>query len=148
MKFHIFVLLVVITLLSSFFTASAQVDSVIGQVTSSTSEAFAGGISGDGRFIVFESTGNLATDNPRNTDSNREIFLFDYAQRRIFQITNTKSLLTDTTKAPTFLNVLLESTKPKVIAEVRGETSSSDPTIKLKVSAQKQINLFIVGISL
>jgi len=107
-KFHIFVLFTAIILFTNVLTASAQVDSVIGQVTSSTSETFAGGISGDGRFVVFESPGNLATDNPRNADGNREIFLFDYAQRRIFQITDTKSLLTDATKAPTFDNVKVD----------------------------------------
>ena len=88
--------------------ASAQVDSVIGQFTNSTAETFAGGISGNGRLVVFESTGNLATENPRNADGNREIFIFDYAQRRIFQITDTRSLLTDLTKAPTFDNVKVE----------------------------------------
>jgi uncharacterized protein (TIGR03437 family) len=107
-KFHIFAFFAVITLLNSFFTASAQVDSVIGQVTSSLSESFAGGISGDGRFIVFESIGNIATENPRNTDNNREIFLFDYAQRRIFQITDTKALLKDTTKAITVDNIKVD----------------------------------------
>ena len=66
MKFHIFVLFLVIILFGNLFTASAQVDSVIGQVTSSTVESFAGGTSGDGRFIVFESNGDLATENPRN----------------------------------------------------------------------------------
>ena len=108
MKFHIFVLFTAIILFTNVFTASAQVDSVIGQVTSSVSETFAGGISGEGRFVVFESIGNLATVNPRNTDGNREIFLFDYAQRHIFQITDTKSLLTDTTKAPTFDNTKVD----------------------------------------
>jgi len=47
-------------------------------------------ISANGRFVVFESNGNLATQNPSNADGNREIFLADYAQRRIFQLTNTK----------------------------------------------------------
>ena len=56
-------------------------------------ESFAGGMSGDGRFVVFESRGNVATVNPRNEDGNVEVFLFDYAQRRIFQITDTKSVL-------------------------------------------------------
>lgn len=108
MKFHIFVLFTAIILFTNVLTASAQVDSVIGQVTSSISESYAGGTSGDGRFVVFESPGNLATENPRNADGNREIFLFDYAQRRIFQITDTKSLLTDATKAPTFDNVKVD----------------------------------------
>jgi uncharacterized protein (TIGR03437 family) len=89
-------------------TVSAQVDSVIGQVTSSTTESFVGGLSGNGRFAVFESNGNVATENPRNTDGNREIFLFDYAQRRIFQITNTKSLLKDAALPPIFSNTKVE----------------------------------------
>jgi len=67
-KFHIIYTLAVIALLANFLTASAQVDSVIGQLTSSPVESFAGGISGDGRFVVFESTGNLATENPRFPD--------------------------------------------------------------------------------
>jgi uncharacterized protein (TIGR03437 family) len=88
---------------------SAQAaDTVLGQITNSAADSFAGGISGDGRFVVFESRGNLATQNPRNADGNREIFLFDYAQRRIFQITDTKALLKDATKAPTFDNINVE----------------------------------------
>jgi uncharacterized protein (TIGR03437 family) len=110
-KFHILVLLVIITLFGSASVASAQaLDTVLGQVSAATQDSFAGGISGDGRFIVFESTGNIATDNPRNTDFNREIFIFDYAQRRIFQITNTKSVLTNTANAPTLDNVKVEIT--------------------------------------
>ncbi len=108
MKFHIFVFFVIITLLGSLSTVSAQVDSAIGQITDSPAESFVGGISGDGRFVVFESTGNIATENPRNADGSREIFLFDYAQRRIFQITDTKSLLTDPAKAITFDNIKVE----------------------------------------
>lgn len=48
-------------------------------------------ISGSGRFAVVSSNGNLATEfgNRNNADGNNEIFLYDYAQRRIFQITNT-----------------------------------------------------------
>lgn len=89
MNFRIIFVLTIVALFGVSLDAAAQVDSAIGQITNSTVETFAGGISGDGRFVVFESTGNLATDNPRNTDGNREIFLFDYAQRRIFQITST-----------------------------------------------------------
>ncbi len=74
-------------------TPLPQPNTAIGQVSNSGAETFAGSISGDGRFVVFESRGNLATENPRNEDGNIEIFLFDYAQRRIFQITDTKSVL-------------------------------------------------------
>jgi hypothetical protein len=111
-------------------TASAQVDSVIGQFTNSGSESFAGGISGDGRIAVFESTGNLATENPRNADGNREIFLFDYAQRRIFQITDTKSLLTDAAKPATFDNVKVEivNVRPVISTDGRWIAFSSNAT--------------------
>jgi Tol biopolymer transport system component len=104
-KFHIFLFLAIIVFAANLSTVSAQADSVIGQITSSAQESFAGGISGNGRLVVFESTGNVATENPRNADGNREIFIFDYAQRRIFQITDTRSLLTDTTKAATNDNI-------------------------------------------
>ena len=107
-KFPVFLLLAFIALFGTVLSVSAQTDSVIGQITSSPAESFVGGISGDGRLVVFESTGNLATDNPRNSDGNREIFIFDYAQRRIFQITDTKSLLTNTTLSPTFDNIKVE----------------------------------------
>lgn len=110
-----FSFLVFFAVLFSFLPVSAQVDSVIGQFTSSNVESFAGGISGDGRLVVFESTGNLATENPRNADGNREIFLFDYAQRRIFQITDTKSLLTDPTKAGTTDNIKVEITNVRPV---------------------------------
>src|SRR6266404_2039395 len=80
---------------------SATPDSIIAQISKSSVDSFANDISGDGRFVVFQSSGDIATErtystvNPslgrNNSDGNREIFLYDYAQRRIFQITNTKS---------------------------------------------------------
>ena len=75
-------------------TPSATPDPFVAQITSSVSGfySFAGDITANGRFVVFESNGNLDTQNPRNADGNREIFMFDYAQRRIFQITNTKNV--------------------------------------------------------
>ncbi len=69
--------------------------------------AYVGDINGNGRFVVFESKGDLATippgtstRSPGNADGNREIFLWDAAQRRIFQITNTKSALVSNTGSP------------------------------------------------
>ena len=62
-------------------------------------DSFAGDISGDGRFVVIESNGDIATNRTEarnNADGNQEIFLFDYAQRRVYQITDTKSALKDT----------------------------------------------------
>ncbi|MER3631059.1 MAG: hypothetical protein C4325_01845 [Blastocatellia bacterium] len=93
-----------------FFTsvANAQADSVIGQITSSASESFAGSISGDGRFVVFESSANIATENPRNADGNTEIFLFDLAQRRIFQITDTKRVLKNPANGQVQSNILVD----------------------------------------
>ncbi len=131
MKFHIFYTIAFIALLGSLLTVSAQVDSVIGQVTNSTSESFAGGTSGDGRFIVFESTANIATENPRNTDGNREIFLFDYAQRRIFQITNTTNLRTDPTLGFTQANTRVEivNVRPSISNDGRFIAFSSNATI-------------------
>jgi uncharacterized protein (TIGR03437 family) len=107
-KFRFFLFFAILFLLGNLTTVSAQVDSVIGQVTRSAAESFVGGLSGDGRFAVFESNGDVATENPRNADGNREVFLFDYAQRRIFQITDTKSLLKDQTANPIFSNIRVE----------------------------------------
>lgn len=84
----------------SLASVSAQVssptpDPFAVQLTSSPSGSFnslSSDISADGRFVVFTSNGDVATQNRRNADGNREIFLADYAQRRIFQITNTRSV--------------------------------------------------------
>lgn len=84
--------------------AQAQTDPFITQISASASESFTGGISGNGRFVVIESNGDIATEKTtarNNADGNREIFLFDYAQRRIFQITDTKSALKDTAQSST-----------------------------------------------
>jgi uncharacterized protein (TIGR03437 family) len=55
-----------------------------------------GDMSANGRFVVFTSNADLSTqkalDGRNNADGNREIFLADYAQRRIFQITNTRNV--------------------------------------------------------
>ena len=130
MKFHAFFILAIIALFANSITVSAQVDSVIGQLTNSGSESFAGGISGDGRLVVFESIGNLATENPRNADGSREIFIFDYAQRRIFQITDTKSLRNDTTLTytPTNLKVLITNERPVISNNGRWIAFSSNAT--------------------
>lgn len=118
MKFRFIIFLAIIFILSNLSTVSAQVESVLAQVTSSaTLESFAGGISGDGRFVVLESRANFATENPRNADGNLEIFLFDYAQRRIFQITDTKSLLVSTTESTTSsanIRVIVQNTRPVI----------------------------------
>lgn len=125
------VLLVSFLAITAFAAISfAQADSLIGQVSDSLFESFAGGISGDGRFVVFESKGNLATENPRNADGNSEIFLFDYAQRRIFQITDTKSVLYDPGSTPTVSNTRIEivNTRPVISNDGRWIAFSSNAT--------------------
>ena len=69
--------------------------------------SYAWDMSRNGRFVVIESSGDIAstrTAAKNNADGNREIFLFDYAQRRVYQITNTRSALKDAAVAPTLLS--------------------------------------------
>jgi uncharacterized protein (TIGR03437 family) len=75
-------------------TPSATPDPFVVQLTSSPTGfgSFAGDITANGRFVVFESNGDLDTQTRNNPDGNREIYLVDYAQRRIFQITNTRNV--------------------------------------------------------
>ena len=78
-------------------TPSATPDPFLIQLTSSPGgfRTTANDITANGRLVVFESNGDLATDRSEarnNSDGNREIFIADYAQRRIFQITNTKNV--------------------------------------------------------
>ena len=76
-------------------TSSPTPDPFTVQLTSTPTTAFnslTSDISANGRFVVFTSNGNVATQNKRNADGNREIFLADYAQRRIFQITDTRNV--------------------------------------------------------
>ena len=88
-------------------------------------DSFAGDVNGSGRFVVIESTGDIATDRSaarNNADGNLEIFLFDYAQRRIFQITNTRSVLRDTAKSsvdPTNIEVNVVNFQPSLSRDGR-----------------------------
>lgn len=114
---------VAFTIILSFLalpTAKAQTDSVIGQFTSSATDSYAGSISGDGRLVVFESKGNLASVNPRNTDGNTEIFLWDYAQRRIFQITDTKSVQKNTFGDFSQANIRIEIANKRPVISQNG----------------------------
>jgi uncharacterized protein (TIGR03437 family) len=115
-------------------TPSPTPDSFFTQITSSaTFSSFVGGISGNGRFVVFESNGDLATLHPgemtravNNADRNREIFLYDYAQRRIFQITNTTSarVTTEPNNRPA-----INPTSPGDFSNVAVEVSNNRPSI-------------------
>ena len=97
-------MLVAGALSSSAQTTSATApDAFFTQVTnanrsSATTQvgAFASDISANGRFLAVESNGDIATEKTatrNNQDGNREIFLYDYAQRRVFQLTNTRSVI-------------------------------------------------------
>lgn len=121
-------LLFLLTLFSLFAVAAqAQADTAIGQITVTTGsfDTIVRDISGDGRFVVFESTADVATDRTyvevrdpatgaliapvrNNADGNYEIFLFDYAQRRIFQITNTTRALKNVTGGQAQNNVQVD----------------------------------------
>lgn len=119
-----------IAVLGSSVPVFGQANTVIGQFTDSIRESFSGSISGDGRFVVFESEGNLATENPRNEDGNSEIFLFDFAQRRIFQLTDTKSVLYNTAGVAAFQNirVLITNKRPMISTDGRWIVFSSNAT--------------------
>jgi uncharacterized protein (TIGR03437 family) len=106
--------------------AQTNPDPFVAQITSSAQNSFAGDMSGDGRFVVIESNGDIATEKTsarNNADGNREIFLFDYAQRRIFQITNTTSARVDTTKPA------INTTTPTDFSNIKVEVSNNKPII-------------------
>jgi len=138
-------------------TASATPDPFVTQVTSSPAGfySFANDISANGRFVVFESNGDVATEkiasknpdgtaNPNarnNEDGNREIFLLDYAQRRIFQITNTKNVQkvpasptpTPTpTPTPSASPTPSPSPTPPDLSQVKIEISNNRPMLTLE----------------
>jgi hypothetical protein len=79
-------------------TSSATPDPFVAQLTNTPNTSFGtsiGDMTANGRFVVFSSNADLSTertDARNNRDGNREIFLIDYAQRRIFQITNTRNV--------------------------------------------------------
>ena len=83
-KLRVFIFVLLVSAFAAILPAAAQTDSVIAQISSSSSESFAGAISGEGRIEEFESSGDVATVNARNADRNPEIFLWDFAQRRIY----------------------------------------------------------------
>src|SRR5947199_9022089 len=88
-------------------TTNFTPDPFVSQVTSSTRDSFAGDMTANVRFVVITSNGDIATEklatfnasgtpNPNarnNEDGNREVFWYDDAQRRLFQLTNTRSVL-------------------------------------------------------
>ncbi len=117
-------------------TPSATPDPFAIQLTSSPAgpaanpfSSFAGDISGNGRFVVFTSNSDVATEKTagrNNSDGNREVFLTDYAQRRIFQITNTKNV---PKAAATPTPSPVPSPSPADPTQVQIEVSSDRPMI-------------------
>src|SRR5215813_8945284 len=83
--------------------ATSTPDPFVTQITNSSRNSvlnqvgsFAGDTTANGRFVVIESNGDIATEKTatrNNQDGNREIFIYDYAQRRTYQITNTRNVL-------------------------------------------------------
>jgi uncharacterized protein (TIGR03437 family) len=109
--------------------AQTTPDPFIAQITTSARDSFAGDTSGNGRFVVIESTGDISTERTttrNNADGNREIFLLDYAQRRIFQITNTTSARVDTTRPALDLT---SATTANDFSNVRVEVSNNEPVL-------------------
>ncbi|HUS13296.1 MAG TPA: hypothetical protein VMZ30_22690, partial [Pyrinomonadaceae bacterium] len=138
-------------------TSSATPDPYAAQLTSSPAlfGSFATDISANGRFVVFESNGDVATEkipsknpdgtlNPNarnNEDGNREIFLIDYAQRRIFQLTNTRNVQkppasptpTPTpTPTPSASPTPTPAATPPDLSRVKIEISNNRPMISLE----------------
>ncbi|MBA2525767.1 MAG: PD40 domain-containing protein [Pyrinomonadaceae bacterium] len=148
--------MVVLTLASGGFssswaqTPSATPEPFLIQLTSSPVgfRTTANDITANGRLVVFESNGNLATDRSEarnNSDGNREIFIADYAQRRIFQITNTKNVPKPSasptpTPSPAPSPTPTPSPTPADPTQIQIEISNNRPMISLEpaLSASNQ----------
>ncbi|HLM55601.1 MAG TPA: hypothetical protein VK422_05690, partial [Pyrinomonadaceae bacterium] len=103
--------------------------------------SYASDMSADGRFVVIESEGDIASDRSdarNNADGNQEIFLFDYAQRRIYQITNTRNALINTSLSaiePSNIDVRIVNLQPQIsrdgrfIVFISNAYLNSDPTL-------------------
>jgi uncharacterized protein (TIGR03437 family) len=132
--------ILVVTAFSLVFaqTPSATPDPFVTQLTSNplAFNTFAGDFSGNGRLVVFESDGNLDTQNPRNADGNREIFIADYAQRRIFQITDTKNVpKPPASPTPTPTPTATPTPSPSATPTPTPGPTPADPTlIKIEIS--------------
>lgn len=123
-------------------TPSATPEPFLIQLTSSSSafRTTANDITANGRLVVFESNADLATDRSEarnNSDGNREIFIADYAQRRIFQITNTKNVPKATpTPTPTPTPAPSPTPTPDPMpadpAQIQIEISNNRPVISLE----------------
>lgn len=139
--------------------ATATPDQFLAQVTHGAEgrDSYGGDMSANGRFIVFESTGDVSTlkptqttKAPNNTDGNREVFLYDYAQRRIFQLTNTRSVVRPTatpspspSPSPTASPTASPTPSPIDFTNVLIEISNNRP----QLSFQPSTNTFTIVFS-
>lgn len=97
-------------------------------------------ITANGRLVAFESNGDLASDRStdrNNADGNREIFIADYAQRRIFQITNTRnvpkaSASPTPTPTPSASPTPTPAPTPADPSQIQIEISNNRPMISLE----------------
>ncbi|MEJ7618080.1 MAG: hypothetical protein WKF30_14215 [Pyrinomonadaceae bacterium] len=81
---------------------------------------------------VRDATGTIITKGRNNEDGNREIFLFDYAQRRIFQLTVTESVVrvsATPTPTPAATPTPAPSPTPVPLTSVDIEVSNNKPVI-------------------
>jgi len=121
-------------------TPSATPEPFLIQLTSSPAgfRTTATDITANGRLVVFESNGDLATDRSaarNNLDGNREIFIADYAQRRIFQITNTKNVpkpSASPTPTPTPSPTPTPVPTPADPTQIQIEISNNNPMLSLE----------------
>ena len=121
-------------------TPSATPDPFLIQLTSLpvAFRSTASDITANGRLVVFESNGDLASDRSmdrNNADGNREIFVFDYAQRRIFQITNTRNVpkpSASPTPTPTPTPSPTPTPTPADPTQIQIEISNNRPMISLE----------------
>jgi hypothetical protein len=125
-------------------TATSTPDPFAAQITHAPGgrDSSAGDMSANGRFVVIESDGDIATEKTatrNNQDGNREIFLFDYAQRRIFQLTDTKSVLKPAgspspspSPSPSVSPTASPSPTPVDVSNVAIDISNNRPMISLE----------------
>jgi uncharacterized protein (TIGR03437 family) len=124
--------------------ANSTPDPFVAQITHAPAgrDSSAGDTSANGRFVVIESDGDVSTEKTatrNNQDGNREIFLFDYAQRRVFQITDTKSVLKPAgspspspSPSPSASPTASPSPTPVDVSNVAIEISNNRPMISLQ----------------
>jgi len=114
-------------------------------------------MSANGRFVVFVSNGDVSTERTparNNADGNREIFLLDYAQRRIFQITNTKHVPNATstpsptpTPSPSPSPTPTPSPTPADLSQVKIEIDNRSPMITLAPALSGGLRSYIIVFS-